>query len=77
MIAMAAVSAGGLAISTAEAATINVDNFEGYASEAAFDAAWRPVQANQQATVPVTLDTAVAHTGSQSMRIDYNLGADP
>lgn len=76
-VAAAALLVGGLATSVVEAAMIDVDDFEGYASEAAFDLAWRPVQAAQQATVPVTLDTSVAHTGSQSMRIDYNLGASP
>lgn len=65
----------GTCIFTASANAL--EDFESYASEAAFDAAWRPVQAAQEATVPVTLDTAVAHSGSQSMRINYNLGADP
>lgn len=60
----------------ATAATI-VDDFESYASEAAFDSAWAPIQPTQQATVPLTLSTTVAHTGSQSMYIDYNMGASP
>jgi hypothetical protein len=61
----------------AKAATILVDDFESYASEAAFDTAWAPIQPAQQATVPLTLSTTVAHGGSQSMRIDYNTGASP
>ncbi|QEG33906.1 carbohydrate binding domain-containing protein [Bythopirellula goksoeyrii] len=58
-------------------ATILVDDFESYADEASFDAAWFPSGASQAATVPPSLDTAVFHSGSQSMRIDYNLGNDP
>lgn len=62
---------------TAVAESILVDDFESYADASEFDAVWRPVQPSQEATVPETLDTSVAHTGSQSMRIDYNLGTDP
>lgn len=66
--------AGGLAASTVEAATILVDDFESYASEAAFDAAWFPTTPAHAPIVPATLDTAVAHAGTNSARIDYNTG---
>lgn len=64
-------------VAPAGAATIIVDDFESYADEAALDAKWKPSSASQDDVIPVTLDTSVVHSGSQSMRIDYNLGNDP
>jgi hypothetical protein len=73
--AAAALLTGGLATSMVEAAIIVVDDFEGYADTAALQANWTFVGSNPLTAnvVPRSLDTSVAHTGSQSMRIDYNV----
>ena len=64
----AALLASGLTTSRGQAAMI-VDDFESYASEAAFDTAWFPTTASHAPIVPATLDTAVAYTGSKSLAL--------
>jgi hypothetical protein len=54
-----------------------LEDFESYADEAALDAAWAALTPAQAITVPASLSTNIAHTGSQSMRINYNLGLSP
>jgi len=77
--AAAALLTGGLAPSLVKAALIVVDDFESYADSAALQAKWTFVGSNPDTAnvVPRSLDTSVAHTGSKSMRIDYNLGVAP
>lgn len=55
-------------------AYIIVDDYEGYANAAALETAYTTGQATVMAE---TLDTGVAHGGSQSMKIDYTAGNAP
>lgn len=59
------------------AAQVVLEDFESYVDETAFDAAWQALTPAQALTVPASLSTTVAHTGSQSMRINYSLGLSP
>jgi hypothetical protein len=58
-------------------AQLVLENFESYADQAALSASWAALSPAQQITVPASLSTDIAHTGSQSMRINYNLGPSP
>ena len=58
-------------------AQVVVENFESYADQAALSASWAALSPGQQITVPASLSTDIAHTGSQSMRFNYNLSPSP
>ena len=54
-----------------QAASVFTDNFDSYANQAAFEAAWTPI--GTVAPVSATLATDRASSGSQSIRVDGTL----